>query len=125
MNGGASPNGSKHHLGGPKRALSKPWHFDLPVLPHRRQSQVLQQQFNQFVFEAEQAEYAKEQILWSFVEFPDNKPCIEMIERRNTGILAILDEQTVFPNASDATFAGKLHDKVWRSGGAHQGRPFF
>jgi myosin-5 len=55
--------------------------------------QVLQQQFNQFVFEAEQAEYAREKIIWSFVSFPDNKKCIEMIESRTNGLLALLDEQ--------------------------------
>jgi len=84
-------------------------------------NEVLQQQFNQFVFEAEQAEYAKEQILWSFVSFPDNKKCIEMIEAKQGGILSLLDEQTVFPNASDATFVGKLHDQVRRQ---NQPAPF-
>lgn len=75
--------------------------------------QVLQQQFNAFVFEAEQAEYAAEQILWSFVEFPDNKMCIEMIEvTKPAGILSLLDEQTMFPNATDATFCAKLHAQI-------------
>ena len=50
--------------------------------------------------------------MWSFVSFPDNKKCIELIEAKQGGILSLLDEQTVFPNATDATFADKLHGKV-------------
>jgi myosin heavy subunit len=74
---------------------------------------VLQQQFNQFVFEAEQAEYASEHVAWAFVDFPDNKLCIEMVEAtKPVGILALLDEQTVFPNATDATLCAKLHAQI-------------
>jgi len=84
-------------------------------------NEVLQQQFNDFVFEAEQKEYEKEQILWSFVSFPDNKKCIEMIETRGQGILSLLDEQTVFPNASDNSFSDKIHDQLGKAYPKHFG----
>ncbi|KAM3567112.1 hypothetical protein VYU27_010737, partial [Nannochloropsis oceanica] len=33
----------------------------------------LQQQFNSFVFKMEQAEYEREAIVWSFIDYPDNQ----------------------------------------------------
>ena len=46
----------------------------------------------QHVFILEQEEYNKEQIEWSFIDFYDNQPCIDMIENR-LGILDLLDEE--------------------------------
>ena len=53
----------------------------------------LQQQFNQHVFKLEQDEYVREEIAWSFIDFYDNQPCIDLIESR-MGVLALLDEET-------------------------------
>lgn len=52
----------------------------------------LQQQFNQHVFKLEQEEYLKEQIQWTFIDFYDNQPCIDLIETK-LGILDLLDEE--------------------------------
>ncbi|KAI8866136.1 hypothetical protein GQ42DRAFT_151142 [Ramicandelaber brevisporus] len=69
----------------------------------------LQQLFNQHVFKLEQEEYAREQISnWTFIEFNDNQPCIDMIEGR-LGILALLDEESRFPSGTDVSFVGKLY----------------
>ena len=53
----------------------------------------LQQQFTQHVFKLEQDEYVKEEINWSFIDFYDNAPCIDLIENSKTGIIAMLDEE--------------------------------
>ncbi len=45
----------------------------------------------QHVFKLEQQEYAKEAIEWSFIDFHDNQPCIDLIEGR-LGICDLLDE---------------------------------
>jgi myosin heavy subunit len=42
------------------------------------------------------------------VTFEDNQICLDLIESRPNGILSILDEQSVFPKATDATLAEKL-----------------
>jgi myosin-5 len=51
----------------------------------------LQQEFNQHVFKLEQEEYVREGIEWSYIDFNDNQPCIDLIEGR-LGVLDLLDE---------------------------------
>ena len=72
-------------------------------------NETLQQQFNQFVFKLEQSEYQKEEISWSFIEFPDNQDCLDLIEHRQNGILAILDDVCKLPQATDEKFASRLY----------------
>jgi len=69
----------------------------------------LQQQFNNFIFKLEQAEYEKEKINWSSIQFVDNQDVLDLIEKRPLGVLSILDEECKFPKATDVTFLDKLH----------------
>jgi len=34
----------------------------------------------------EQTEYQREKISWSFIEFPDNQDCLDLIDLKPTGI---------------------------------------
>ncbi|KAI9009129.1 P-loop containing nucleoside triphosphate hydrolase protein [Hyaloraphidium curvatum] len=68
----------------------------------------LQQEFNQHVFKLEQEEYMAEQINWSFIDFNDNQPCIDLIEGK-LGILDLLDEESRLPSGSDTGLVGKLY----------------
>ena len=68
----------------------------------------LQQEFNQHVFKLEQEEYVREQIDWTFINFSDNQPCIDLIEGK-LGILSLLDEESRLPIGSDEQFVTKLH----------------
>lgn len=45
----------------------------------------------QHVFRLEQEEYVREGIEWTFIDFSDNQPCIDMLEGR-LGIFDLLDE---------------------------------
>ena len=56
----------------------------------------LQQHFNQHVFKMEQAEYEREAIDWSYIQFVDNQDVLDLIERK-LGIIDVLDEQCRFP----------------------------
>ncbi|KAL9587715.1 MAG: hypothetical protein Q9212_000006 [Teloschistes hypoglaucus] len=67
----------------------------------------LQQEFNQHVFKLEQEEYLKEQIDWTFIDFSDNQPCIDLIEGK-LGVLSLLDEESRLPMGSDKNFVTKL-----------------
>ncbi|KAL0034959.1 hypothetical protein WJX79_002631 [Trebouxia sp. C0005] len=68
----------------------------------------LQQHFNQHVFKMEQAEYEREAIDWSYIEFVDNQDVLDLIEKR-LGILDLLDEQCRFPKATNVDFANRLY----------------
>ncbi|KPU73406.1 uncharacterized protein Dana_GF15360, isoform X [Drosophila ananassae] len=68
----------------------------------------LQQFFNHHMFVLEQEEYKKEGINWDFIDFGmDLLACIDLIEKP-MGILSILEEESMFPKATDQTFSEKL-----------------
>merc|ERR1712072_716782 len=72
----------------------------------------LQQFFNQHMFTLEQEEYVREGIEWANVDFGmDLQVCITMFEKP-MGLLAIFEEESLFPKATDETFRGKLHDNL-------------
>merc|ERR1712156_171909 len=72
----------------------------------------LQQFFNQHMFTLEQEEYVKEGIEWANVDFGmDLQVCITMFEKP-MGLLAIWEEESLFPKATDETFRGKLMDNL-------------
>merc|ERR1719288_38436 len=68
----------------------------------------LQQFFNHHMFVVEQEEYVREGIDWVMVDFGmDLAACIIMFEKP-MGIWAILEEETLFPKATDKSFEEKL-----------------
>lgn len=53
----------------------------------------------------------KEEINWTFIDFSDNQPCIDVIESK-LGVLALLDEEARMPSGSDASFLQKLYNQL-------------
>ncbi|CAL4159663.1 unnamed protein product, partial [Meganyctiphanes norvegica] len=75
----------------------------------------LQQFFNHHMFVLEQEEYKKEGIVWQFIDFGmDLQATITLFEQK-MGIWSILEEESMFPKATDKTFAEKL-------AGNHEGK---
>jgi len=69
----------------------------------------LQQFFNHHMFVLEQEEYRKEGINWVFMDFGmDLQACIELFEKP-MGIFSILEEESMFPKATDKSFTEKLN----------------
>ena len=72
----------------------------------------LQQFFNQNMFDLEQEDYVREGLEWGNVDFGmDLQKCITMFEKP-MGLLAILEEESLFPKATDQSFATKLHENL-------------
>ena len=72
----------------------------------------LQQFFNQHMFTLEQEEYVREGLDWANVDFGmDLQKCIDMFEKP-MGLLAIFEEESLFPKATDLTFCEKLHSNL-------------
>merc|ERR1712038_1395468 len=68
----------------------------------------LQQFFNHHMFVVEQEEYLSEGIDWAMVDFGmDLAACIIMFEKP-MGIWAILEEESLFPKATDKSFEDKI-----------------
>lgn len=63
------------------------------------------------MFKLEQQEYVREAINWTFIDFADNQPCIDVIEGK-LGVLALLDEESRLPAGTDASFLTKLNSQL-------------
>merc|ERR1712130_1051620 len=68
----------------------------------------LQKHFNEHVFTLEQKSYKEEGVEVEAVNFADNQGCIDLIEKSPTGLLPLLDEELVVPNASDDHYAQRI-----------------
>ena len=82
----------------------------------------LQQHFNAHVFKQEQAEYEREAIDWSYIEFVDNQDVLDLIEGK-LGIIDLLDETCRFPKATHGDLAQKLYSAESVSGSQRFSRP--
>ncbi|XP_076980007.1 unconventional myosin-IXa [Tamandua tetradactyla] len=68
----------------------------------------LQHYFNQHIFKLEQEEYRIEGITWHNIEYIDNTCCINLISKKPTGLLHLLDEESNFPQATNQTLLDKF-----------------
>merc|ERR1712110_850868 len=72
----------------------------------------LQQFFNHHMFVLEQEEYVREGIEWEMVDFGmDLEATIQLMEKP-MGLMAILEEETMFPKSTDKTFEDKLKENL-------------
>ncbi|XP_059045425.1 myosin-IIIb-like isoform X3 [Achroia grisella] len=72
----------------------------------------IQYYFNQHIFTWEQQEYMAEGVPVDLVEFSDNRPVLDMLLSRPIGLLALLDEESRFPRATDRSLIEKFHNNV-------------
>jgi len=72
----------------------------------------LQQFFNHHMFVLEQEEYVREGIEWEMVDFGmDLEATIQLMEKP-MGLMAILEEETMFPKSTDKSFEDKLKENL-------------
>ncbi|CAL8347397.1 unnamed protein product [Merluccius merluccius] len=70
----------------------------------------LQEYFNKHIFSLEQLEYNKEGLVWQDINWMDNGECLDLIEKK-LGLLALINEESHFPKATDGTLLEKLHSQ--------------
>jgi len=78
----------------------------------------LQQHFNDNTFKLEEELYASEQVPFEPSKYIDSQVVLDLIEKKPSGLLVILDEELKYPKATDETFLSKAKK-------AHNGSPRF
>ncbi|XP_030582566.1 unconventional myosin-VIIa [Archocentrus centrarchus] len=69
----------------------------------------LQQFFVKHVFKLEQEEYARENIVWKHIDYQDNQRTLDVLASKPMNLLALIDEESNFPQGTDATLLQKMN----------------
>ena len=75
----------------------------------------LQFYFNQHIFAWEVEEYRLEGVPLENIEFVNNKQTCDLLLKRPGGVLSLLDEESVFPKATDRTFLDKIRSNCYKN----------
>lgn len=68
--------------------------------------------FIELTLKSEQEEYVREGIEWKAIEYFDNKTICELIEKKPTGLIALMDDACVIGDATDRTLFQSLSTKL-------------
>merc|ERR1712185_344588 len=79
----------------------------------------LHQFFLKFVFKMEEQIYKEEAIAGIKIDYADNQPCIDLIERPPMGIFKLLDSMCKTPKATDIKFCTSIFDEHAKPGKVH------
>ncbi|XP_071373725.1 unconventional myosin-VIIb [Centroberyx affinis] len=69
----------------------------------------LQQFFVRHVFKLEQEEYARENIDWTHIDYNDNQRTLDVLASKPLNMLALIDEESLFPKGTDTTMLEKMN----------------
>ncbi|XP_060080055.1 myosin-IIIb-like [Ylistrum balloti] len=72
----------------------------------------IQYYFNQHIFAWEMQEYKNEGLEMLDITFVDNRPLLDMFLMKPLGLLALLDEESHFPKATDQSLVEKFHRNI-------------
>ncbi|EGG25290.1 myosin IE [Cavenderia fasciculata] len=70
----------------------------------------LQQLFIELTLKSEQAEYKNEGIEWKDIDYFNNKPICDLIEKRPIGLISLLDEACLIAKSTDQTYLQNIQN---------------
>ena len=73
----------------------------------------LQQFFVRYIFKLEQAEYDKENISWTHIQFKDNQEILDMIAVKPLNLIALIDEESRFPKVCGVCYLTLLLGNIY------------
>lgn len=77
----------------------------------------------------EQEEYEREGISWSFISFPDNQECLDLIDGKPNGLLAMLDDECRLPQGKDEKYASRyvriIYTYIFTNRGENIGKIYY
>jgi myosin heavy subunit len=79
----------------------------------------LQHQFNEAIFASEQRVYMNEGISWTAITYRDNRPIIDLIAKKPSGLFNILEESSILNRSDDLTLLAQYHKIHGQSTGAN------
>ena len=71
----------------------------------------LQQYFNVYIFKMEELECRAEGVACPQLEFADNSAVMSLLEAKPSGLMALINEEVLVPNASDANLLFKMQSQ--------------
>ncbi|KAA0724729.1 Unconventional myosin-IXa [Triplophysa tibetana] len=72
--------------------------------------------YNKDLEDSSKEEYRSEGISWHMIDYIDNTPCINLISKKPTALLHLLDEECNFPQATNQTLLDKFKRQHEASG---------
>lgn len=78
----------------------------------------LQQFFVRHIFKLEQEEYAREDIVWTRIDYQDNQGTLDTLAAKSLNMMALIDEESHFPKGTDTTMLEKIN-QVHGKGGVY------
>eukprot|EP00756_Hemistasia_phaeocysticola_P012392 Hpha_TRINITY_DN15191_c4_g2::TRINITY_DN15191_c4_g2_i2::g.128365::m.128365/K10357/MYO5; myosin V len=79
----------------------------------------LQNHYNKYTFVQDAEECKREGIACPIVDYPDNQPCIDLLEMGAKGVMAILDAESNYKLGTDEGFT----QKAWEQWGGNKSPP--
>ena len=72
-------------------------------------NEILQEQFNKYIFKLEQEEYSREEINWNMIHYPDNSNTIKLISGKPVSLFTLLDQEITVAKGDDNSYVNKIH----------------
>ncbi len=57
----------------------------------------------------------REKVPWQQVEYQGNQACVDLMDKKPTGLFSVIEEECILPHGNDAQLLSKMHTRYQRS----------